>query len=97
MEAPSLPAAAAERPAWRVLLPLCLVVFAVLVHGSAIGPLAREMARDLGTTIPLIGQVTTLLLGTMAVAGLSSARSPTTSATARSSCSAWPPSPPAPA
>ena len=57
MAAPSPPSTAAERPAWRVLLPLCLMVFAVLVHGSAIGPLAAEMARDLGTPIPLIGQV----------------------------------------
>jgi predicted MFS family arabinose efflux permease len=42
----------------------------VLVHASAIGPLAKAIARDLGTTVPLIGQVSTLLLGTMAAAGL---------------------------
>ena len=70
MEAPSLPETAAERPAWRVLLPLCLVVFAVLVHGSAIGPLAREMAHDLRTPVPLIGQVSTLIFAVMAVVGL---------------------------
>jgi len=70
MEAPSLPETTTERPAWRLLLPLCLVVFAVLVHGSAIGPLAREMARDLDTPIPLIGQVSTLIFAVMAIAGL---------------------------
>ena len=70
MEAPSLPGTAAERPAWRILLPLCLVVFAILVHGSAMGPLAKEIARDLGTSIPLIGQVSTLGFAVMAVAGL---------------------------
>ena len=58
------------RPTWGALLPLCLTVFAVLVHGSAIGPFAKEIARDLGTTVPLIGQVSTLLLGTMAAVGL---------------------------
>lgn len=47
------------RPTWGALLPLCLTVFAVLVHGSAIGPFAKEIARDLGTTVPLIGQVST--------------------------------------
>ena len=70
MVTPPPPAPAAERPTWRSLLPLCLVVFAVLVHASAIGPLAAEMARDLGTTVPLIGQVSTLLFAVMAVAGL---------------------------
>jgi DHA1 family inner membrane transport protein len=56
--------------AWRPLLPLCLVVFAVLVHASAVGPLAWEIARDLGTSVPLIGQVSTIILAAMALAGL---------------------------
>jgi DHA1 family inner membrane transport protein len=63
-------AARPARPTWGALLPLCLVVFAVLVHASAIGPFAKEIARDLGTTVPLIGQVSTLLLATMAAGGL---------------------------
>lgn len=61
---------APARATWGALLPLCLTVFAVMVHASAIGPFAKEIARDLGTTVPLIGQVSTLLLGTMALAGL---------------------------
>ncbi len=70
MTAPQTGPAAPARPTWGALLPLCLTVFAVLVHASAIGPLAKAIARDLGTTVPLIGQVSTLLLATMAVAGL---------------------------
>jgi MFS transporter, DHA1 family, inner membrane transport protein len=57
-------------PTWRALFPLALVVFAVLVHASAVGPLAAEMARNLGVSVPLIGQVSTLGLAAMAVAGL---------------------------
>lgn len=57
-------------PTWRALFPLALVVFAVLVHASAIGPLAAAMARDLGVSVPLIGQVSTLALAAMAAAGL---------------------------
>ncbi|HEY7060594.1 MAG TPA: MFS transporter, partial [Chloroflexota bacterium] len=65
---PRTPVASAST--WRALLPLCLVVFAVMVHASAIGPLAVAMARDLGVSIPLIGQVSTLILAAVAAAGL---------------------------
>jgi len=70
MTAHTPPSEATARPTWGALLPLCLTVFAVLVHANAIGPLAREIARDLGTTVPLIGQVTTLIMATMAAGGL---------------------------
>jgi predicted MFS family arabinose efflux permease len=70
MATSSPPPTPAARSEWRVILPLCLTVFAVLVHGSAIGPLAKEMARDLDTPVPLIGQVSTLIFAMMAVAGI---------------------------
>lgn len=57
-------------PTWRALLPLALVVFAVMIHASAVGPLAVEMARDLGVSVPLIGQVSTAILAAMAAAAL---------------------------
>jgi predicted MFS family arabinose efflux permease len=52
---------------WRVMLPLCLTVFAILVHGAALSPLAADVADDLGTTVPLVGQVVTMILAGMGV------------------------------
>jgi predicted MFS family arabinose efflux permease len=60
----------ADRPDWRVIFPLCLTVFAILVHGSALSPLAAEVADDLDTTVPLVGQVVTLILFGMGVVAL---------------------------
>ena len=54
---------------WRVLLPLCLTAFAVIVHASALAPLATPMARDLDTSVPRIAQVSTALLAAMGLAG----------------------------
>ena len=58
------------RPEWRVIFPLYLTVFAILVHGSALSPLAAEVADDLDTTVPLVGQVVTLILAGMGVTAL---------------------------
>lgn len=60
--APSVP------PTWRALSPLCLTALAAVVHGGALGPLAPAIARDLGTSVPLVGQVGTAILATTAVA-----------------------------
>jgi predicted MFS family arabinose efflux permease len=59
-----------DRVEWRVVGPLCLTVFAVLVHGNALAPLAADVAADLDTTVPLVGQVVTVLLATMGLVGL---------------------------
>jgi predicted MFS family arabinose efflux permease len=61
---------ATGRPEWRVIAPLCLTVFVILVHGSALSPLAAEVADDLDTSVALVGQVVTLVLAGMGLAAL---------------------------
>jgi predicted MFS family arabinose efflux permease len=59
-----------DRPEWRVIFPLCLTVFVILIHGSALSPLAAEVADDLDTSVSLVGQVVTLILAGMGVVAL---------------------------
>jgi predicted MFS family arabinose efflux permease len=59
-----------DSPEWRVIFPLCLTVFAILIHGSALSPLAAEVADDLDTSVSLVGQVVTLILVGMGVVAL---------------------------
>ena len=54
---------------WRVIAPLCLTVFVGIVHATAIGPLAVQIADSLGVSVPMVGQVQTLALATLAIAG----------------------------
>jgi MFS family permease len=59
-----------DRSEWRVIVPLCLTVFVILIHGSALSPLAAEVADDLDTSVSLVGQVVTLILAGMGVVAL---------------------------
>ena len=55
-------AVSAERTAdRRVLAILCLSMFLAVVNFAAPSPFFPAMARDLGTTVPLLGQLTTIL------------------------------------
>ena len=59
--------AAADR---RVLVVLCLASFLAVVNFAAPAPFFPVIARDLGTTVPLLGQVMTALTLLSAVLGL---------------------------
>ena len=64
-------AARAEgRGAGRVLAALCLAAFLGTLNGNALGPFLPVMARDLGTTVPLLGQAVTPMLVLGAALGL---------------------------
>lgn len=69
---PPPPAAEATATATdrRVLLVLCLAMFLAVVNFLAISPFFPEVARDLGTTVPLLGQVATVLPLLSALLGL---------------------------
>ncbi len=55
---------------WKVIAPLSLTILVIFIHASAFGPLAVNVASDLGTSVALVAQVSTITLATMAVAGL---------------------------
>jgi predicted MFS family arabinose efflux permease len=57
-------------PPWRVIAPLSLTVFVALMYLVALGPLVEEIASDFDVSIALVGQVSTVILLTMAIAGL---------------------------
>ncbi|MDQ3780128.1 MAG: MFS transporter, partial [Chloroflexota bacterium] len=54
----------------RLLIVLCLASFLAVVNFAAPSPFFPEIARDLGTTVPLLGQVTTILTLLSALLGL---------------------------
>lgn len=54
----------------RVLVVLCLASFLAVVNFAAPAPFFPDIARDLDTTVPLLGQVTTALTLLSAVLGL---------------------------
>ena len=54
----------------RVLAVLCLASFLAVVNFAAASPFFPQIARDLDTTVPLLGQVTTALTLLSAVLGL---------------------------
>jgi predicted MFS family arabinose efflux permease len=57
-------------PTWPALAPLCLTAVAAVVQVGALAPLAPAIARDLGTSVALVGQVGTASLATTAAAHL---------------------------
>jgi MFS transporter, DHA1 family, inner membrane transport protein len=59
-----------DRDPRRLLVVLCLASFLAVVNFAAASPFFPEIARDLDTTIPLLGQVTTALTLLSAVLGL---------------------------
>jgi len=54
----------------RLLIVLGLASFLAVVNFAAPSPFFPEIARDLGTTVPLLGQVTTILTLLSAILGL---------------------------
>lgn len=55
---------------YRVLLPLCLTVFAAALNVMGITPFFRDIADDLDSSVALIGQSTTITMLTAGVVGL---------------------------
>jgi predicted MFS family arabinose efflux permease len=59
-----------ERAGWRVQAALCVSTFLAALNFFAPTPFYPEMARDLQTTIPLLGQVVTMMAFMSAALGL---------------------------
>src|SRR4051794_12147561 len=54
----------------RVLEALCAASFLAALNFFAVGPFYSDIPRDLDTTVPLVGQVATLMIVVSALAGL---------------------------
>jgi predicted MFS family arabinose efflux permease len=67
-EAPATVAAATSQ--WRVQAALCVSAFLAALNFFAPAPFYPEMARDLQTTVPLLGQVVTLMAFMSAALGM---------------------------
>src|SRR5215213_6194726 len=59
-----------EEPTTRVVIALCVSAFLAALSFFAASPFFPQMSRDLGTTVPLLGQVTTVMILTSAGLGL---------------------------
>lgn len=57
-------------PPWRMTAPLSLTVFIAIMFFMALGPLVKEISEDLSVSTALVGQISTVMLTTMAVFGL---------------------------
>lgn len=66
----SQPVAAIQPGDGRLLAALCLASFLAALNFFATAPFYPAMARDLSTTVPLLGQVTTLMILFSTVLGL---------------------------
>ena len=71
MSAPAAPAPASPARTSRLTLPaLCVAAFLAALNFFATGPFYPEMADELDTTVPLLGQAVTLMTLISAVLGL---------------------------
>ncbi|MFW6075618.1 MAG: MFS transporter [Chloroflexota bacterium] len=67
---PTTDPAVSQRIDYLVILPLCLTVFTGALNTMGMNPFYRDIADDLGSTVPLIGQTATATMITSGAMGL---------------------------